>query len=208
SLRKLSKIIFKGLFLLIIWMLFFLVIPVAFKNLKRFKFFSMEFEVAQVEKEAIENIEISALKAQIMAKLSSDDMAGATITFLREDILPYKEVLKYFLYEVKESYKTHPLHASFSYKVFEKQDAPDKLKDLIEESEETAVRNKENQDNLFKKNYLVYSFSYNDEEYVTVVSIYTYAFDILDRSLFLLLHNVVGRNIENIEYMVALTKEN
>ncbi|AKP47164.1 hypothetical protein [Bacillus smithii] len=70
------------------------------------------------------------------------------------------------------------------------------------------MRNKENQDNLFKKNYLVYSFSYNDEEYVTVVSSYTYAFDILDRSLFLLLHNVVGRNIENIEYMVALTKEN
>jgi hypothetical protein len=67
------------------------------------------------------------------------------------------------------------------------------------------VRNKENQDNL---NFLVYSFSYNDEEYVTIVSSYTYAFDILDRSLFLLLHNVVGRNIENIEYMVALTKEN
>lgn len=171
----------------------------------------MEFEVAHVEKETIENIEISALKAQIMTKLSSDDMAGATITFLRADILPYKEVLKYFLYEVKESYKIHPLHASFSYKVFEKQDAPDKLKDLIEESEETgetAVRNKENQDNLFKKNYLVYSFSYNDEKYVTIVSSYTYAFDILDRSLFLLLHNVVGRNIENIEYMVALTKEN
>ncbi|MGG3989098.1 hypothetical protein [Bacillus smithii] len=70
------------------------------------------------------------------------------------------------------------------------------------------MRNKENQDNLFKKNYLVYSFSYNDEDYVTIVSSYTYAFDILDRSLFLLLHNVVGRNIENIEYMVALTKEN
>ena len=67
------------------------------------------------------------------------------------------------------------------------------------------MRNKENQDNL---NYLVYLFSYNDEEYVTIVSSYTYAFDILDRSLFLLLHNVVGRNIENIEYMVALTKEN
>jgi len=67
------------------------------------------------------------------------------------------------------------------------------------------VRNKENQDNL---NYLVYLFSYNDEEYVTIVSSYTYAFDILDRSLFLLLHNVVGRNNENIEYMVPLTKEN
>lgn len=57
-----NKIIFRGLFLLVIWMLLFLIIPVAFKNLKRFKFFNMEFEVDHVEKAAIETVEISGPK--------------------------------------------------------------------------------------------------------------------------------------------------
>ena len=83
--------------------------------------------------------------------------------------------------------------------------APEELKDLVEESketEETAVCNK---NNLYQKNYLVFYSIYNKVEYITVISSYTYPFDIIDRYLFKLLHNTVSKNIENIEYMVALT---
>ncbi|HBI03414.1 MAG TPA: hypothetical protein DDY49_05225 [Paenibacillaceae bacterium] len=198
-----NKIIFRGLFLLVIWMLLFLVIPVAFKNLKRFKFFNMEFEVDHVEKAAIETVEISGTKAQLMSYLTGDDATGRTLLFLKDSSIDYNEVVEYFLAEIKEGYKKHPLNASFSYELYTH--APEELKDLVEESketEETAVCNK---NNLYQKNYLVFYSIYNKVEYITVISSYTYPFDIIDRYLFKLLHNTVSKNIENIEYMVALT---
>ena len=73
---------------------------------------------------------------------------------------------------------------------------------------ESAIFNKNDQDNLFKKNYLVFYFCYSEVEYVTVISSYTYPFDILDKYLFELLHNTVSKNVENIEYMVVLTNTN
>ena len=93
-----NKIIFRGLFLLFIWMLLFLIIPVAFKRLKRFKFLNMEFEVDDIEKAAIETIEISGTKAQLMAYLTGDDASGRTLEFLNESAIDYKEVLEYFLF--------------------------------------------------------------------------------------------------------------
>jgi hypothetical protein len=52
-------------------MLLFLIIPVAFKRLKRFKFFNMEFEVDSfIEQAAIETVEISGNKAQLMTYLT------------------------------------------------------------------------------------------------------------------------------------------
>lgn len=202
-----NKIIFRGLFLLLIWMLLFLVIPVAFKRLKRFKFFNMEFEVDNIEQAAIETVEISGTKAQLMAYLASDHAAGRTIEFLNDSIIDYKEILEYFLAEIQAGYKNHPLHATFSYNVYNGS-IPEELNELVEETKETgeaAILNKNNQDNLFKKNYLVFYFCYGIDEYVTVISSYTYPFDILDRYLFELLHNTISKNIENIEYMVALT---
>ena len=82
------------------------------------------------------------------------------------------------------------------------------LHELVEETKETgesAIFNKNNQDSILKKNYLVFYFCYGVDEYVTVISSYTYPFDILDKYLFELLHNTVSKNVENIEYMVVLT---
>ena len=39
----------------------------------------------------------------------------------------------------------------------------------------------------------------------SVINSYTYPFDIFDKYLFELLHKIVSKNIENIEYMVVLT---
>ncbi|MFJ7975672.1 hypothetical protein ACIQZI_08105 [Peribacillus sp. NPDC096379] len=202
-----NKIIFRGLFLLLIWMLLFLIIPVAFKRLKRFKFFNMEFEVDDIEQAAIETVEISGTKAKLMAYLASDHAAGRTLDFLNDSMIDFKEVLDYFLAEIQAGYKNHPLHATFSYSVYNGS-VPEELNELVEETKETgesAIFNKNDQDNLFKKNYLVFYFCYGVDEYVTVISSYTYPFDILDRYLFELLHNTISKNIENIEYMVALT---
>lgn len=202
-----NKIIFRGLFLLLIWMLLFLVIPVAFKRLKRFKFFNMEFEVDNIEQAAIETVEISGTKAKLMAYLASDHAAGRTLEFLNDHHIHYKEVLEYFLAEIQAGYKNYPFHATFTYNVYNGS-IPEELNELVEESKETgesAVFNKNNQDNLFNKNYLVFYFCYGVDEYVTVISSYTYPFDILDKYLFELLHNTVSKNVENIEYMVVLT---
>ncbi|AZV42960.1 hypothetical protein [Peribacillus asahii] len=202
-----NKIIFRGLFLLLIWMLLFLIIPVAFKRLKRFKFFNMEFEVDNIEQAAIETVEISGTKAKLMAYLTSDHATGRTLEFLNDSIIDYKEVLEYFLAEIQAGYKNPPLHATFSYNVYNGA-IPEELHELVEETKETgesAIFNKNNQDSILKKNYLVFYFCYGVDEYVTVISSYTYPFDILDRYLFELLHNTISKNIENIEYMVALT---
>lgn len=198
-----NKIIFRGLFLLIIWMLLFLVTPVAFKSLKRFKFFNMEFEVDYIQKVAIETVEISGTKAQLMSYLTGNDAAGRTLQFLKDATIDYKEVVEYFLAEIKEVYKKHPLNASFSYEVYNRQ-TPAELNDLVEESKETGQTAVCNRDNLYKKNYLVFYSCYNNEEYITVISSYTYPFDILDKYFFELLHNMVSKNVENIEYMVTL----
>lgn len=205
-----NKIIFRGLFLLFIWMFLFLIIPVAFKRLKRFKFLNLEFEVDDIEQAAIETIEISGTKAQLMAYLTGDDASGRTLGFLNDSAIDYKEVLEYFLSEIQVGYKKNPLNATFSYEVYS-QSAPEDLKDLIEESKETGesvVSNKINEGNLFKKNYLVFYFCYNNDEYITVINSYTYPFDIFDKYLFELLHKIVSKNVENIEYMVVLTNTN
>ncbi|TQR18483.1 hypothetical protein [Psychrobacillus soli] len=202
-----NQIIFRGLFLLLIWLLLFLTIPVAFKRLKRFRFLNLEFEVDNIEQAAIETVEISGTKAKLMAYFSGDDASGRTLGFLSESSIDYREVLEYFLAETQMGYKNNPINGAFTYQIYTST-APEKLNDLVEESKESGesvVSNKVNEDNLWKKSYLVFYFVYNSTEYITVIESYTYSFDILDKYLFELLHKTIGKNLENIEYMVALT---
>lgn len=202
-----NQIIFRGLFLLFIWLLLFLTIPVAFKRLKRFKFLNLEFEVDNIEQAAIETVEISGTKARLMAYFTGDDASGRTLDFLTHSTIDFKEVLEYFLAETQLGYKNHPINGLFTYEIYNDA-APEKLNELVEESKESgesAVFNKINEDNLWKKSYLVFYFPFNHTEYITVIESYSYSFDILDKYLFELLHKTISKNLENIEYMVALT---
>lgn len=202
-----NQIIFRGLFLLFIWLLLFLTVPVAFKRLKRFKFLNLEFEVDNIEQAAIETVEISGTKARLMAYFTGDDASGRTLDFLAQSTIDFKEVLEYFLAETQLGYKNHPINGVFTYKIYNGT-APEKLYELVEESKESgeaAVCNKIDEDNLWKKSYLVFYFPYNHTEYITVIESYSYSFDILDKYLFELLHKTISKNLENIEYMVALT---
>lgn len=202
-----NQIIFRGIFLLFIWLLLFLTIPVAFKRLKRFKFLNLEFEVDNIEQAAIETVEISGTKARLMAYFSGDDALGRTLDFLSQSTIDFKEVLTYFLAETQLGYKNHPINGVFTYNIYNDA-APEKLSVLVEESKESgeaAVYNKIDEENLWKKSYLVFYFPFNHTEYITVIESYSYSFDILDKYLFELLHKTISRNLENIEYMVALT---
>jgi hypothetical protein len=204
---KFNQIIFKGVFLLFIWMLFFLVIPVAFKRLKKFKLFNMEFEVEDIEKAAIETVEISGGKAKLMAYLTGEDAAAKTIELTLDNQYDFCKVSSHFLEEIRKGYKDS-FNVSFSYDIFAGKDS-EEFQDLISESmesNEAATRNKENNENLFKRNALVLYFSHFDMEYTTVLTSYSYQFDVLDRYLILLLHNTISKNIENTEYMVELTE--
>ena len=202
-----NQIIFRGLFLLFIWLLLFLTVPVAFKRLKRFKFLNLEFEVDNIEQAAIETVEISGTKAKLMAYFTGDDASGRTLDFLTHSTIDFKEVLEYFLAETQLGYKNHPINGVFTYEIYNGA-APEKFYELVEESKESgesAVFNKIDEDNLWKKSYLVFYFPFNHIEYITVIESYSYSFDILDKYLFELLHKTISKNLENIEYMVALT---
>ncbi|MBS4172756.1 hypothetical protein [Bacillus sp. FJAT-49736] len=203
---NLNNIIFRGLFLLIIWVLLFLIIPVAFTRLKRFKLFNFEFEVEDKEQAAIQTVEINGGKAKLMAYLSSDDAAGKLFDFLEGTVINYQEALLYFLDEIQLGYRQH-FNASFSYMVV-KDGYPEQIEDLVEESRElgeAVLKNKTDNDNLLKKNYLVYYFCFENYNFTTVLSSYQHQFDIFDKYLIELLHNIINKNVENIENIVALT---
>lgn len=201
-----NQVIFRGLFLLLVWMLLFLVIPVAFKKLKRLKLFNMEFEVNDIEQAAIQTIETSATKTKYMLYLTSDAAADHTLEVLDEIGLNYQDVLEYFLIELQHWYKTPPVEASFSYELL--MNVPSGLVNLVEASKEagsSVLQNKPEPNNLLQKNYFVYAYTYREQNYITVISSYTHAFDYFDQSLFESLHNSVAKNIENYEYLLALT---
>ncbi|PKR83405.1 hypothetical protein [Heyndrickxia camelliae] len=206
---NLNNIIFRGIFLLIIWVLLFLMIPVAFTRLKRFKLFNFEFEVEDKEQAAIQTVEINGGKAKLMAYLTSDDAAGKLFDFLEGTVINYQEALMYFLDEIQAGYHQH-FNASFSYIVHKDDNLPPQIEELADESRETGeavLRNKTDNENLLKKNYLVYYFYFENHTFITVLSSYQHQFDIFDKYLIELLHNIINKNVENIEYMVALTSE-
>lgn len=201
-----NQIIFRGMFYILVWVLLFLIVPVAFLRLKKFKLFSMEFEVEQKEKAAVEMVKIHAAKAQLMSTLTGPDAKGKTLAFLRGDVINYYEVLEYFLEEINAGYRK-TFNTGFSFELYV-QNVPNAFRALMEESQESGyavIYNKKNNENLFMKNILLYAYTYRGEQLVTVLSSHTTQFDTFDRHLLELLHHVLDTYVESIEDMVALT---
>ncbi|TWT25938.1 hypothetical protein [Planomicrobium sp. CPCC 101110] len=202
-----NQVVFRGLFLLLVWMLLFLVIPVAFRRLKRLKLFNLEFEVNDIEQAAIETIETSATKAKYMLYLTSDAAAERSLEILDEIGLSYQDVLEFYLTELQAWYKNEPLDTRFSYELYT-EPFPSKLDDLVAASKESGssiLWNKADPNNMLEKNYFVYAYTYREQEWITVISSYTQEFDYFDQSLFESLHNAVSKSIENYEFLLALT---
>ncbi|MCY9516878.1 hypothetical protein [Paenibacillus apiarius] len=201
-----NQIIFRTVFYLMVWMLLFLIIPVAFLRLKKFKLFQLEFEVDRKENAAVDLAVINATKANLMSYLCSDDAKAKTWGFLHNNAINYYEVLTYFLEEIQAGY-LKVFNTGFSFQLYV-QDLPHEMKELAEQSAEerqAVIRNKTDNDNLLRKNYLVYSYPYRQDRLVTVISSHSTQFDIFDRHLLQLLHSTIDTYVESIEFMVLVT---
>lgn len=201
-----NQIVFKGLFMLLVWMLLFLVIPLAFRRLTRFKFFNLEIEVDAAAQTVIETIEVSAPKAKLMAYLSSSEATDRTIALLDAESAQFADVLAYFLEEIQAGYKKSPLNTNFSFTVYT-HNPPAELNELIAASREanaSIISNKADPDNVMKKSYFVYAYQNAERESITVISSYTSLFDLFDQYLFETLHYTVTRNQEYYELLIAV----
>jgi hypothetical protein len=199
-----NKIIFKGLFYIFVWLLLFLVVPVAFLRLKKFKFFNVEFEL-ETEKAALQNAIVTTSKASLMEYLTSRDVFVKTLGCMHGNTINFTDVLEMLLEDIQVAYRD-TFDAGFTFKIYES-NTPKAYKRLAEDSIETkkgSIWNKQSNDSPFKSNMLVYQYSLNKHHYIlTVLSSYSTQFDAFDQHVLPLLHNVVSKNIESIELMVT-----
>ncbi|WP_139892453.1 hypothetical protein [Bacillus sp. D386] len=203
--------ILKGIFLLSVWIILFLIIPSTTRQLKRFKLFQMEFEVEDKETAAVAFIELQSSKATLLSAMYSDASIGKLFTFLDEETMEvnYFSALDYFLEDFKISYKQR-------YNIAFECETKD-LHQLIGVEREYAILSKETGDPevlnwevplvKIKKNRLVFHFNYRGTDKVTILSSYSSQFDVIDKQNILFLHYALMYQAENIEYALMVEKE-
>lgn len=67
------QIIFNTLFLYLVWILLFLLAPIAFYRLKHFKFFNIEIEIEKQDAAVYEVFSMSSSKMKFAAYLTSEE---------------------------------------------------------------------------------------------------------------------------------------
>ena len=202
----------KGVFLLTVWIILFLIIPSTTRQLKRFKLFQMEFEVEDKETAAVAFIELQSSKATLLSTMYSDAFIGKLFTFLDEENMEvdYFSALAYFMEDFKISYQQrYTISFECETKDFihligiEREYA-----ELSKETGDPEILNWELPLVRLKKNRLVFYFSYRGIEKVTVLSSYSSQFDVIDKQNILFLHYALMYQAENVEYALMAEKEN
>lgn len=206
-----NRILFRGIFYLLFWILVFLFIPSATRQLKRFKLFQMEFEVEDKETAAVAVIELQSAKATILSNMYSDSFTGKLFSFLDEESMQvdYFSALSYFLEDFKISYKQN---FAISFECITKDfhtllGVERDYAELSKETGEPQVLNWERPLEKLKKNKLIFHFPFRDEEKVTILSSHSAQFDIIDKQNILFLHYSLMYQAENIEYAMLVEKE-
>ncbi len=206
-----NRIIFKGLFYLLIWIFLFMIIPLTTRQLKRFRLFQMEFEVEDKETAAAEFIELQSEKATILSHMYSDTFIGKLFTFLDEESMQvdYHSALAYFLEDLKISYRqNYQIPFEFNtYDFYQLSGVERSYAELSKETGEPEVINWERPLEKFKKNRLIFHFLYKGIEKVTILSSHSAQFDIIDKQNILFLHYALMSQSEIIEYAMQLEKE-
>jgi hypothetical protein len=200
-----NRIIFTGLFYIFVWILLFLVVPVAFFRLKKFKFFNVEFEV-ETERAALQNAIVTTSKASLMEYLTGNDVFIKTLGCMHGNMIAFADVLQVLLEDIQTAYRD-TFNAGFTFEVYEDQ-IPKKYRSMAQNSSEirkASIWNKPGSDNPFKCNMLVYHYPLSEGSILTVLSSYSTQFDAFDQHMLPLLHNVIRKNIESIELMVVAT---
>jgi hypothetical protein len=204
-----NKVIFRSLFYLFVWVLLFLVVPVAFLRLKRFKFFNVEFEV-EGERAAIQQAIITTSKASLMEYLTGRDAFIKTLGCMHGNVITFPDVLRVLLDDIQAAYRD-TFNAGFTIEIYE-DEIPPKYARMAQHSKETghsSLWNKAETDHPFKPNRMVYYYSISETSFLlTVLSSFATQFDAFDKHVLPLLHNVISTNIESIELMVVATNPN
>ncbi len=204
-----NRVIFRSLFYLFVWVLLFLVVPVAFLRLKRFKFFNVEFEV-EGERAAIQQAIITTSKASLMEYLTGRDAFIKTLSCMHGNVITFSDVLRVLLDDIQAAYRD-TFNAGFTIEIYE-DEIPPKYAPMAQHSKETghsSLWNRSETDHPFKPNRMVYYYPLNETNFLlTVLSSYATQFDAFDKHVLPLLHNVISTNIESIELMVVATNPN
>ncbi|PJN91779.1 hypothetical protein [Bacillus sp. mrc49] len=191
------QIIFNTLFLYLVWILLFLLAPIAFYRLKHFKFFNIEIEIEKQDAAVYEVFSVSSSKMKFAAHLTSEEYQLE----ISEEIASSKAFmtpLKYTLDSAADFY-SNQLGLSFTYDIytlnqFKKAKLPKSIKAMLDMSIETGdpcITNKSNSDSEYYKNFLLHYFENMDGQFVTVLNSYQTEFDTFDKSLIKILQNVI-----------------
>jgi hypothetical protein len=202
-----NQIIFEGLFWFLLWLLFFMLVPAGLLPLKKFKMFSLEFEIGVKEAAAIEKISQNSSKALTMANyVSEDSIIRFFQEFSNEGEVHYRQALEFYLKDLVKGYKEE-FEANIHYEIFSINECPKRYNSIVKESIQTksaAVLNKLENENPLHENWLVFTVA--DENIVTVFGSRLTPFDAMDQYLIMFLHHFVYRIMENRNYAMAINE--
>ncbi|MFJ7364435.1 hypothetical protein ACIQWQ_09965 [Peribacillus frigoritolerans] len=191
------QIIFNTLFLYLVWILLFLLAPIAFYRLKHFKFFNIEIEIEKQDAAVYEVFSMSSSKMKFAAYLTSEEFQLE----ISEEIANSKDFKTPLIYtlDCAVDFYSDQLGLSFTYDIFtlsqfKKAKLPKSIKAMLDKSIQTGdpcITNKSNSDSEYYKNFLIHYFENMDGKFVTVLNSYQTEFDTFDKSLIKILQNVI-----------------
>jgi hypothetical protein len=214
--------LFRVVFYLIIIVGLSLLIPAGLFSLRKFKFFSYEFEV--VEKEEVQSsivdlVEIYEGKSEYMNYLSSDTTHDTLLNEYLDSNEKVKllDALDYFIEEMKVNYATN-FKKKFDWFISEVGQngifmtaPPTHVSAKGMHAIKTAVQQESlevvnDSSKYFKTHYLIYPFKYMNKKYVIVLYDHKIGFDKVDQSILENLYKIVKTSSDGIEYSLMSKK--
>lgn len=205
-----NRIFGKGLLMLLVWIILFLLLPLVTGSLKRFKLFNLEFEMERPDRSGIANQNYQNEKVEVLSNLYSKASKSNLFKFYNKQsgIADFGSALSFFLQEITAGYRKN-YNIGIAWEVYEWETLPkewERPAKISAELNEPFIENQESKLTFKKKHILVYTFSYFDKHYVTVLSSYTSPFDLIDKYSLVVLHHAIAEQLENIEYVFWIDK--
>lgn len=204
---KFHKIIFNSLFLYLTWILVFLIAPIAFFRLKRFKFFNLEIEIEKKDAATVEAVNTSSSKMFFATFLTTEEFQNELLGVFDQNIR-YKGSIEYTLNRMNEFYMGQFgkdfTKSVYSLREFNSNKFPIILKKSVDKSrdnKEAIYINKSETDSIYYKNYLLMYNEYKGTKFITLLESYNTEFDTFDKHLVKVLHNLVNDYFIQYEYV-------
>ena len=212
--------------LILLWILFFVVVRLGMKNLQRLKVMNFELEAESPEKkiEVLKGeVEDSIHPAKLMKFFSGHEVYDFVFEVLLEESFQpadrmrpigevYESLLSGYLEQTADQYRKHYGH-SFDYEIItgeETESLSKPIKLLVNKARHSAESDFVNReaDIWPKKNTFVHRHVFEEQEYFTILTSYSYAFRTSDDFLFSVLHNILISNIDRALHVITLSQSN